>query len=199
MGKQIERANPLYIKYNTANNTLNISFLYKELILTANSVQFSTFNLEGSINGFIEVADSLFLKLTIGQSPRNFTEKALPQNVFKLEVNTKKKEINWTITTEGEFVRILSGEIMLECSSFFSSNDLKDIYFELVLTSRNPIPKLISENNTVNKTIKQRKANDFKSADRFTYLINPNIDGFRSKNELFGGTGSNMSKRQVKK
>ncbi|RFU63678.1 hypothetical protein D0469_19320 [Peribacillus saganii] len=175
--------------------TLNYSRFEKLENLYKTSVVFSTANNVDNINGFFKLDNDLYIKLLIiHESGRNFSPDIENPYKYKIKVDQLSKTITWSIY-EHAFKRVSSTFVTANIKTKFRSSALPGLYSDLVITSdkRNLIQT--DKKITDGRDISSLKQKDFAEADRFSYTISPNLDGNRSRNEYFAGSGRNIGWR----
>ena len=185
----------LNIKYSSKQNAFFLIINYEHFSeqlkdLHKSNVIFSTYKQGATVDGFIPLSDSLYVRLSIIHklgSIVKIDEDISNKQLVKMKVDAPKKEIVIAIIQEA--FKNLSVQFY-ECKFNIKFPVLNDLYIDLSIASGKEI---ISDKWNLNSTPNQNALNkDFKEADQNRYNWSQNTDGNRKKNELFTGSGSNL-------
>jgi hypothetical protein len=187
-------------KFDNIKKKLTISLS----ALGNNEIGFYTGDVNENQEGYIPIdtARTMFLKLQIVK--KNKPLKLFPDysslSFMTVDYNPKDCVFKWSILLQ-EKIRSQPQILYTTRSTFnekgwveLNAKELSGVYFRIQIVNKLQYSKIIQKRNNSSNVAKALLAKDFKTADEFNYKQSPNTDGNRSRNELFGGTGSNMKR-----
>ena len=187
--------NDLHIKYHPKQNAFLLTISYEQFTdqikgLHNSNIFFSTYRQEATVDGFIPLKDSLYVRLSIihklGSIVR-IEEDISNKNLVKMKVDAQKKKIIIAIF-QTAFQDLSIGYYESKFNIRYPL--LNDFYIDLSIASGK---KIILERWDIHSSPNRNALEkDFIKSDCNRFNWSQNTDGNRKRNELFTGSGSNL-------